>query len=54
MNSAALAAAIDAIDSCDPERAHSLLDDLLVEAMPLDVQEAVGRLWGRCHWWATA
>lgn len=49
-----IVARIDAISGDDPERAHSEMDDILLEPVEPEVRAAVVRLHGRCRWWACA
>lgn len=50
-----VAADLDRIDPTgDPERAHSLADDLLLAAVPPEVRAAYQRLVARSPWWAGA
>ena len=45
-------AAINAIDGGDPEKAHALLDEILLYCVPNDVADAAVDLIERCAWWA--
>lgn len=55
MRSAAeVVAALDAMQSDDPEIAHGDADALLLSALPDEVRAAYERLAGRCRWWACA
>ena len=47
-------AALDAINSGDPEAAHGEADAILLAAVPPEVAEAYRRLVDRCDWWAAA
>jgi hypothetical protein len=47
-------AAIEAIDEHDPEKAHALLDEILLCCVPSDVAETAVDLMERCAWWACA
>lgn len=49
-----IAALIDDLDANDPERAHGVADDLLLEHAHPKVREAYMRLVARCRWWACA
>lgn len=50
-----VAAELDRLDpNVDPERAHSLADDLLLTAVPTEVRAAYERLHKRAPWWAGA
>jgi hypothetical protein len=49
-----LVARLDAIPADDPERAHSLADQVLADAVDPQVREAYTRVGQRCGWWATA
>lgn len=46
-------ARLDGIPTADPERAHALADDILLEAVPEQVRAAYRELEARCRWWAS-
>lgn len=46
--------ALNEVDASDPERAHSVADELLLRAVPLEVRDAYRQLAGRADWWAAA
>lgn len=54
MSGQQIAALIDALDATDPERAHGLADDLILDAVPAEVRAAYMRLVARCEFWAAA
>jgi hypothetical protein len=47
-------ARLDAIDTTDPERAHSEADDILLYASDALIAEAYQRVIDRCSWSASA
>ncbi len=47
-------ALIDALDAGDPERAHGLADDLILNYVETELRDAYNRLVDRCAWWAGA
>jgi hypothetical protein len=49
-----IAELIDNIDAGDPERAHNIADDLLLDHAHPKVREAYMRLVKRSRWWAAA
>lgn len=49
-----IAETIDSIDATDPERAHGIADDLLLDHAHPTVRAAYMRLVARCEWWAAA
>lgn len=49
-----IAELLDGIDTRDPERAHGMADDLLLDHAHPRVREAYMRLVARCDWWAVA
>lgn len=43
-----------AIDTSDPEAAHSIADTLIRDALPEEVRQAYDRVAVSCRWWAYA
>ena len=45
---------LDLISGVDPENAHRMADDILLEFVPLEVRAAYEKVQQRCSWWACA
>jgi hypothetical protein len=45
---------LDAIDSEDPEVAHHMAEEILLDLAPFEVRNAYFRLVERAKWWASA
>ena len=45
---------LDNLDVTDPEKAHGVVDELLLDLVPDPVSEAVERVVRRADWWAGA
>lgn len=45
---------LDAMPVGDPEGAHSMADQLLLQAVHPEIAAAYARLVDRCEWWACA
>lgn len=45
---------LDNLDVTDPEQAHGVVDELLLDLVPDPVSEAVERVVRRADWWAGA
>lgn len=47
-------AVLDGLTGHDPEADHGTADDVMMDLLPDQIQEARQRLMDRCGWWATA
>ena len=47
-------ALLDSLDTSDPEQAHAVVDEILLDLVPDPISEAVERVVRRADWWAGA
>lgn len=44
----------EALATTDPERAHSMVDDILLKLAPVEVAKRVTEIKRKAHWWAAS
>ena len=52
IDQSATAATLDAIDPADPEAAHAVAEQVMLDALGPEVRAAYDRLVARAAWWA--